>query len=66
MASAGWALVRHGPDQVIWTEMPGRGAALWRTLPEELRRQVEEHKAELKAHVLRQAAERGKTAALRA
>ena len=66
MASAGWALVPHGSDRVKWAEMPGRGAALWRTLPEELRRQVEEHKAELKAYVLRRASERGQTVALRA
>ena len=66
MASLGWALVPHGPDRVMWTEIPGRGSPLWKTLPIDLRQEVEVHKAELKAHVLKRAAERGKTVAIRA
>lgn len=66
LASLGWAIVPHGGDQVIPREIPGRGAPLWRNLPEDLRRQVELHRAELKAHVLNRASERGKAVALRA
>jgi hypothetical protein len=66
LASLGWAIVPHGADQVIPTEIPGRGAPLWKTLPEDLRQQVAGHKAELKAYVLKRAADRGKSVALRA
>lgn len=66
LASLGWAIVPHGGDQVIPREIPGRGSPLWRNLPEDLRRQVELHRAELKAYVLERAAERGKAVALRA
>ena len=66
LASLGWDLVPHGADQVIWAEIPDKGTPLWRTLPRELRQEVAEHEAELKAHVLKRAAERGKSVALRA
>jgi hypothetical protein len=60
LASHGWALVPHGPDQVAPTEIPGRSAPLWRTLPSDLRQEVAAYKAELKAYVLKRAAERRK------
>jgi hypothetical protein len=66
LASVGWAIVPHGSDQVIPREIPDRGPPLWRNLPEDLRRQLEEHKAEIKAYVLERTAERGKAMALRA
>ena len=55
-----------GPDRVKRAEIPGRVASLWKHVPSELRQQLEEHKAELKAYVLRRASERGKAVALRA
>jgi hypothetical protein len=60
MANLGWTLSPIGPDRVKWSEIPGRSASLWGHVPSELRQQLEEHKAELKAYVLRRAAERGK------
>jgi hypothetical protein len=58
LQSVGWTIVPRGPDQVVRVEIPGRGAPLWSTLQSELRRQVEAHKAELKAYVLNRASER--------
>lgn len=66
LASLGWAIVPHGGGQVVSREIPGRGAPLWSKLPEDLRRQLEEHRAEIKAYVLDRASERGRTVALRA
>lgn len=66
LASDGWTIAPHGPDQVIRVEIPGRAATLWRHVASDLRQQVEEHKAELKAYVLKRAAERGKAVGLRA
>jgi len=66
LESHGWTIVAHGPDQVIRSEVPGRGSPLWRQVPADLRQEVEAHKAELKAYVLKRAAERGKAMALRA
>lgn len=66
LARDGWTIAPHGPDQVIRVEIPGRDATLWRHVPSDLRQQVEEHKAELKAYVLKRAAERGKAVGLRA
>jgi hypothetical protein len=51
---------------VKWAEIPDRSASLWEHVPSELRQQLEEHKAELKAYVLKRASERGKAVALRA
>ena len=65
LACNGWTIVPHGPDQVIRTEIPGRVASLWKHVPSDLRQQLEEHKAEVKAYVLKRAAERGKAVALR-
>ena len=50
----------RGPDQVVLVEIPDQGAPLWEGLQSDLRQQVESHKAELKAYVLNQAADRGK------
>jgi hypothetical protein len=66
MASLGWTLSPVGPDRVKWSEIPDRVASLWKHVPSDLRQQLEEHKAELKAYVLRRASERGKAVALRA
>jgi hypothetical protein len=66
MACAGWELVPIGPDRVKWSGIPGRDASLWGHVPSELRQELEQHKAELKAYVLKRAAERGKAVALRA
>ena len=66
MASLGWELTRVSPDRVQWTEMPDRDASLWKHVPSELRQQLEEHKAELKAYVLGRELERGKAVGLRA
>lgn len=66
MACSGWELVTVGPDRVKWSEKPGWSACLWKQVPSDLRQQVEEHKAELKAYVLKRASERGKAVALRA
>lgn len=66
MASMGWALVPEGADRVKWSEIPGRGAPLWRHIASDLRQQVAEHRAELKAYVLERAAERARTVAIRA
>ena len=66
MASSGWELVAVGPDLVKWSEKPGWSACLWKHIPSDVRQQVEEHKAELKAYVLKRAAERGKAVAIRA
>lgn len=66
LASVGWSIEPHGADQVTPKEIPGRGAPLWGNLPGDLRREVESHKAELKAYVLSRAPERGKAVALRA
>jgi DNA-binding Lrp family transcriptional regulator len=60
LASHGWTMVASGPNEVIRTEIPSRGAPLWKTLPSELRQQVEAHQGELKAYVLKRASERGK------
>jgi hypothetical protein len=60
MASLGWTLTPIGPDRVKWSEIPDRSASLWGHVPSDLRQQLEEHKAELKAYVLRRSAERGK------
>ena len=65
LASHGWAIVPHGVDQVVRAEIPGRGAPLWKHVPSDLRQQLEEHKAEVKAYVLKRAAERAKAVALR-
>src|SRR5262249_35709938 len=66
LACEGWTIVPHGPDRVIRTELPDRPAVEWRRVPGDLRQQLEEHKAELKAYVLKRASERGKAVALRA
>ena len=66
MGCSGWGLVAVGPDGVKWSEKPGWSACLWKQVPSDLRQQVEEHKAELKAYVLKRASERGKAVALRA
>ena len=66
MACSGWELVGVGPDRVKWSEKPGWSACLWKQVPSDLRQQVEEHKAELKAYVLKRASERGKAVAIRA
>lgn len=66
LASHGWALVPRGADQVERAEIPDRGAPLWKHVPSDLRQQLEEHKAEVKAYVLKRAAERGKAVAIRA
>ena len=66
MACEGWELLAIGPDRVQWSEIAGRSAVEWRRFPSDLREQIEAHKAELKAYVLKRAAERGKTVALRA
>ncbi len=50
----------HGADQVIPCGDPRPWAPLWEKLPEDLRQQIAAHKAELKAYVLKRAAERGK------
>jgi hypothetical protein len=60
LESLGWTIVPHGADRVIRIEIPDRGPPLWTKLPEDLRQQVELHKAEVKAYVLRRASERGK------
>jgi hypothetical protein len=65
MACEGWELVAIGPDRVKWSEIAGRSAVEWRRLPSDLREQIETHKAELKAYVLKRASERGKVVALR-
>jgi DprA winged helix domain len=66
MGCSGWELVAVGPELVKWSEKPGWSACLWKQVSSDLREQVEEHKAELKAYVLKRAAERGKTVAIRA
>jgi hypothetical protein len=66
LACEGWTIEPHGPDQVIRRELPDRPAVEWRRVPSDLRQQLEEHKAELKAYVLKRASERGKAVALRA
>jgi hypothetical protein len=66
MACSGWELVVIGPDRVKWSEIPDRSASLWKHIPSDLREEIEAHKAELKAYVLKRASERGKTIALRA
>jgi hypothetical protein len=60
MESMGWTLRPQGPDQVMWTELPDRGPPAWKRLPSDLREEVNAHRAELKAYVLKRAAERGK------
>jgi hypothetical protein len=66
LESHGWTVEAVGPDRVRNVEIPGRGSPLWRHLPGDLLRQLEEHKAEVKAYVLARASGRGKTVALRA
>jgi hypothetical protein len=66
LAIDGWTIAPQGPNQVIRMEIPGRDATSWRHVASDLRQQIEEHKAELKAYVLKRAAERGKTVGLRA
>jgi hypothetical protein len=66
LESHGWTIAAAGPDRVMTAELPGRGAPLWKDLPRDLRREVEEYKAELKAYVLERASGWGKAVALRA
>ena len=40
-----------------FTKIPNRGAPTWRRLPADLRDQIEAYKPELKAYVLKRAAE---------
>jgi hypothetical protein len=60
LACDGWTIVADGPDRVRRMEIPGRDASFWRHVPSDLRQQIEEHKAELKAYVLNRAAGREK------
>jgi hypothetical protein len=52
-----WTLSPHGPDQVVWAKIPGGAAPAWKDLPSDLRQEVADHKAELKAHVLERSGE---------
>ena len=64
MACEGWELVPIGPDRVKWSEIASQPTVEWRCIASDLRQQIEAHKAELKAYVLKRAAERAKSVAL--